>query len=129
LKAQFIKNTNNSYNTWKKLFLYDAKAQKVRELPFTLPENFEKMKGGEVQTIIATKGMKLDPTLESPDGYQLSYKGYSNSGGLFGQLLWGGTYDNQACLRKGNVCVKLLGSDNRGYYYPGYNQFIGWVKP
>ncbi|MDX1836534.1 hypothetical protein DIZ81_01060 [Legionella taurinensis] len=129
LTAQYTKSPNVNAYGWKKLYLYEAKTQKVRELPFAFPSDSGTMQGMVEQPVEATKGMKLDTTLESPDGYQLSYRGHSNSGGLFGQLLWGGSYNNQACLRKGSQCIKLMGNDNRGYYYPGYVQFIGWVIP
>lgn len=128
LTAQFTKNPHANAYTWIKLYLYDAKTQKVRQLPFAFPSDAATLQGMVEQPVQATKGMKLDTTLESPDGYQLSYRGYSNSSGLFGQLLWGGSYNNEACLRKGSQCIKLMGSDNRGYYYPGYVQFIGWVQ-
>ncbi len=131
LKAQYTKGTGTgtTINGWKKLYLFDAKTQNVKELALPMPANAQTMTNLQEDAVAATKGMQLDTNLESPDGYSLSYVNYTRSNGLFGDLLWGGSGNNQACLKKGNNCVKLLTNDNRTYFYPGYVQFIGWVKP
>lgn len=128
LKVQYMRNTSNSYTNWKKLYIYDAKTLKVKQLEFPLPKNIEKIQQMTEQTVDSTKNLKLDTTLESPDGYLLSYQDDSNGGGLLGSLLWG-NYGNEACLKKGSTCIKLVGNGRRAYFYPGYIQFIGWVKP
>ncbi|MBL7480787.1 hypothetical protein [Legionella bononiensis] len=128
LKVQYIKNRNNVYNGWKKLYLYEAKSQKVRQLSLALPKDIDTIQDMKEETVDATKHLKLDTSLESPDGYLLSSQGNTNNSGLLGSLLWGGSYSNEACLKKGSTCIKLQGSDSQMYFYPGYLQFIGWVK-
>ena len=129
LKAQYTKNHNSaSYYGWKKLYLFDAKTQKVRELSSGLPADSDSIVTMREETIDATKNLKLDTNLEAPDGYQLSYDGYSRSG-FMNDLFWNGGYNNETRLRKGASSVKLMGSDSRTYFYYGYVQFIGWVIP
>ena len=84
LKAQYVRTAlgQNSYpyNTWKKLYIYDAKSQKVRQLTFGFPADIDGIAGTKLETVDATKDMRLDTTLQSPDGYELSYDGCSHSG-------------------------------------------------
>jgi hypothetical protein len=40
----------------------------------------EQIEGTREETVEATKNLKLDTTLQSPDGYELAYDGYSHSG-------------------------------------------------
>lgn len=128
LKAQYVKNPAPGYYGWKKLYIYEAKTQKVRELTLGLPVDIEKIEGMREETVDSTKDLKLDTTLEAPDGYQLSHDGYSRSG-IFNDVFWGGGYNSEVRLRnKNGSSVKLLGSDNRTYFYYGNVQFIGWVK-
>lgn len=130
LKAQYIKLPQpGSYNTWRKLYVYESKTQKVRELPFGLPADVDQITGTREDTVDATKDMKLDTTLESPDGYTLSYDGYSHSGLMNGLFWGGGGYSNESRLRKGSSSVKIASADGRTSFYYGQIQFIGWVKP
>ena len=134
LKAQYTKtpvNPNNGgastyYNTWKKLYVYDAAAQKVKELPFPYPADMDKMTGTTEEVVEATKGYKLDTHLESPDGFTLSYDGYSRSG-FMGELFIGGHYSSEIRLRKGNSSFPLTPTDSRSPFYYGSAEFIGWA--
>lgn len=128
LVAQYTRNSKDgyNYNGWKKLYIYDAKSRKTRELPFPYPSDIDKIAGMKEEPVEAAKGMKIDTTLESPDGYTLSYDGYSRSG-LVGDLFVGGHYSNEPRLRKGNGSVKLVPEDNRAPFYYGSVEFIGWV--
>lgn len=130
LKAQYIKSSATppgyAYNNWKKLYIYEAKTQKVRELAFGFPADMDKMTGTTEETLEATQGLKLDTTLQSPDGYELSYDGYSHSG-LLNEVFWGGGYSREPRLRKGNASIKLTTGDNRTYFYYSNVEFIGWV--
>lgn len=132
LTAQYTKivqnSPNNYYTGWKKLYLFDASTQKVRELTFGFPSEPEKIEGMREEVVEATKDLKLDTTTESPDGYSLSHEGYSRSG-LFNDIFWGGGYSSEARLRKGASSVKLVGPNDRSYFYYGNVEFIGWVVP
>jgi len=128
LRAQYTRNPreNYNYNSWKKLYMYEASTRKVRELPFPYPANMEKISGTTEEIVAATSKLKLDTTLESPDGYALSYDGYSRSG-LIGELFVGGSYNSEPRLRKGSSSVKLISGNDRAPFYYGNIEFIGWV--
>lgn len=129
LKAQYVKlNPPGNYNGWRKLYLYEAKTQKVRELPFGFPADMDKITGTREDVVEETKDLKLDPTLQAPDGYELSYDGYSHSG-LVNEIFWGGSYSREPRLRKGGSSVRLSANDDRTSFLYGNIQFLGWVKP
>ena len=127
LKAQYTKlppQPGYVNNAWKKLYLYDAAAQKVRELSFGFPPNMEAIEGTTVEVVDATRSMRLNTTLQSPDGYELSRNNDSRSG-LLNEIFWGGSYGNEYRLRKGNASVRLpLATANVPY---GSVEFVGWV--
>lgn len=131
LVAQYtkVKTENNYSNNWRKLYLYDAKTQRVRELEFGLPKNVDEISGTREEPVEATKGMKLSTVLKSPDGYELS-DSYYRSGGLFNGLFfgWSGSSSNTT-ITNGSRSVKLSPDDGRTYFYSGQAQFIGWVTP
>ncbi|HTI42090.1 MAG TPA: hypothetical protein VL693_09705 [Vicinamibacterales bacterium] len=128
LKAQYTRlppqPTGYVNNVWKKLYLYDAAAQKVQELSFGFPANMDAIQGTVVETVDATRTMRLNTTLQSPDGYELSHDNGSRSG-LINEIFWGGSYANEYRLRKGNSSVRLpLASGNIAY---ANVEFVGWV--
>lgn len=125
LKAQFTRNPANSYYGWRKLYLFDAETKKVRDLSFGLPADVDAIKTTREDLVEATKDMKLDTNLQAPDGYELSYDGYSRSG-LFNDIFWNGG-SRETRLRNGNSSIKLMGSDTNMNFYYGNVQFIGWV--
>jgi hypothetical protein len=131
LKAQYVRTAmgpnNYSYNSWKKLYIYDAKSQKVRQLTFGFPVDMENITGTREETVDATKDMKLETTLQSPDGYELSYDGYSHSG-LLNEMFWGGGYSHEPRLKKGGSSVRLATSDGSSPFYYGNIEFIGWAR-
>jgi hypothetical protein len=128
LKVQYVKmNAPSGYGDWRKLYIYEAKTQKVRELPFGFPPDMDKITGTREDVVEATKDMKLDTALQSSDGYELSYDGYSHSG-LVNEIFWSGRYSNEPRLRKGGSSVRLTSPDNQTSFYYGGIQFIGWVK-
>jgi hypothetical protein len=110
LKAQYVRTAvapnNYSYNSWKRLYLYEANRQKVRQLTFGFPADMDGITGTKEQIVEATKDMRLDTTLQSPDGYELSYDGYTRSGLL---------------------SVRLTTGDGNTYFSYGDVQFVGWV--
>ena len=125
LKAQFTRNASNNYYGLSKLYIYDAETKKVRDLSFGLPADADAIKTTREDVVEATKNMKLDTNLQAPDGYELSYDGYSRSG-LFNDIFWSGG-SRETRLRNGHSSVKLMGSDGNMNFYYGSVQFIGWV--
>ena len=128
LKAQYIKlppqPTGYVNNAWKKLYLYDAATQKVQQLSFGFPPNMDAIEGTVVEVVEATRTMRLNTTLQSPDGYELSRDNGSRSG-LINEIFWGGSYSNEYRLRKGSSSIRLpLASGNVPY---GTVDFVGWV--
>ena len=130
LKAQYTKlppqPTGYANNAWKKLYVYDAATQKVQELSFGFPSNMDAIEGTVVETVEATRTMRLNTTLQSPDGYELSRDNGSRSG-LINEIFWGGGYSNDYRLRKGSSSLRLpLAAANIPY---GNVEFVGWVTP
>ena len=130
LKAQYIKLPPQPpgyvNNAWKKLYLYDAATQKVEQLSFGFPSNMDTIEGTVVETVEATRTMRLNTTLQSPDGYELSRDNGSRSG-LINEIFWGGGYSNDYRLRKGSSSLRLpLAAANVPY---GNVEFVGWVTP
>lgn len=130
LKAQYVRTAVTPgaypYNSWKKLFIYDSKLGKVRQLTFGFPADMEQIEGTKEETVEATKDLKLDTTLQSPDGYELSYDGYSHSG-LLNDVFWGGGgYSNEPRLKKGSSSVRLSGDGRNSFLY-GSVEFVGWA--
>jgi hypothetical protein len=128
LKAQYIRSPKETYHyhQWKKLYIYEASTQKVRELPLPFPSDMEKIAEMREEVVESTQNLKLNTTLVSPDGYSLSYDGYSRSG-LVGEIFMGGSYNSEPRLRKGSSSVRLVPGDNRTSFYYGSIEFIGWV--
>lgn len=128
LYAQYIKNIQNHYYNWKKLYLYNAKTQTVKQLSFGFPAKYTNFEGMKEEVVAATKNMKFDTTLQSPDGYQLAQRCHRRSTGIFGELFIGNRY-NYPCLKKEGTSINLMGNEAKNYYYAGHFQFIGWVIP
>lgn len=131
LVAQYskLKDSNNYGYYWRKLYLFDAKTQRVRELEFGLPQNIDQITGISEEAVAATKGMKLSTELKSPDGYELS-DSYYRHGGLFNEIFFGwGRNSSGTTITNGSRNVKLSPDDGRTYFYNGQAQFIGWVNP
>ncbi len=104
--------------------VYEAKSQKVRQLTFGFPADMDKIEGSRNEIVEATKTMKLDTTLQSPDGYELAYDGYSHSG-LLNEVFWGGGYSHEPRLRKGASSVRLTTGDGQTYF--NNVEFVGWA--
>ncbi|PWY54228.1 hypothetical protein DGG96_18315 [Legionella qingyii] len=129
LVAQYSKVQNNSYWGMKKLYLFDAKTQKVRELPLDIP-SFSNNSNFKEEMVESAKQFKLDTELESPDGYVLYTDNNNFNTGLLAELFRGSIYGNNGiCLKKSATCVKLSNLGTGRYVTPNNVQFIGWVKP
>jgi len=119
-------NGNYPFTYWKKLYFYDARTQTVSPLDLPVPEDADKIESGRTEQVEATRGMHIDPSPESPDGYRFSAGGY-RSDGFPGGIFWGGGHYRRLRLVKGNasVVLKLDGPDF--YYSAGNTDFVGWV--
>jgi hypothetical protein len=126
LKAQYTKLTpGQPYgNGWRKLYLYEAGSRKVRQLEFGLPTDVDTISGTREDTVSATASLRLDTTVQSPDGYALSY-GDGGGGGLLGDVFFRPRYSNEPRLRKGAASVPL-GTTTQPFAY-GSVEFVGWV--
>lgn len=130
LKAQFVADDSpgSSGHLWRNLYVYEAGTGKVRQLPFGYPHDMESITGMREALVESTQDLMLDTTPVAPDGYQLSYDGYSRSG-LFNSLFWGGGYSNEPRLRKGGSSVRLAADYSNTAFQYGDVQFLGWVTP
>jgi hypothetical protein len=131
LKAQYtrVAPQQYTYNTWLKLYRYDAKTQLVSELPFGYPEDMDKIETMREDTVEATKNLKLSTTLTSPDGYDMSYE-TNRHHGLVNEILWNfGNNSSEMRLRKGASSVRLTTGNNQYPFYYGSATFVGWVVP
>ena len=130
LKAQYVRTPvapgGYPYNAWKKLYIYDAKSRKVRQLTFGFPPDMDKIAGTTEEIVEATRDLRLNTTLQSPDGYEISYDGYSHSG-LLNEVFWGGSYSHEPQLKKGSSSVRLTTGDGNTSFYYGSIEFIGWA--
>jgi hypothetical protein len=110
---------------WKKLFRYQAASGTVRELSFGFPTDMESITGTREEAVDAAKGLRLDTTLQSPDGYELAF-GDRRGGGLLLEI-FGGSREYEPRLRKGGRSVAIRPRDGQPAF--GYNgiEFVGWV--
>jgi hypothetical protein len=126
LVAQYAKppGQQSAVSGWKKLFVYEASSRRVRQLTFGLPPDMAAIEGMREEPVASAAGLKLDTTLQSPDGYELSF-GNRRSGGLMLEI-FGGSRSYEPRLRKGGHSVPITagGGDPFGY---GGAEFIGWV--
>ena len=111
--------------SWKKLFRYQAASGTVRELSFGFPADMESITGTREEVVEGAKGLRLDTTLQSPDGYELAFDD-RRGGGLLLEI-FGGSRDYGPRLRKGGQSVPIRPRDGQPAF--GYNgiEFVGWV--
>lgn len=128
LRAQYTRVAPpNAYpGGWKKLYLFEASTRRVRELPFGFPADVDTIETMREEVVEPTAQLKLDTTLQSPDGYELGYGRYSG-GGLLTDVFWRPSYSNEPRLRKGGSSVPLTRGDGRPQFYYGNVEFVGWV--
>jgi hypothetical protein len=109
---------------WKKLFVYDASSGRVRQLAFGFPPDMATLEGTREEPVASAAGLKLDTTVQSPDGYELSF-GDRRGGGLLLEL-FGGSRGYEPRLRKGGRSVALTDGGRAAFGY-GDVEFIAWV--
>lgn len=122
VKAKKSDDKNRNYNA-RKLMAYDGKTETVREITFDAAGIGEAASNGAV-VLEQTKGMHIDTSSTSPDGYALEGPNYGGSG-LVGGLFGGGYRNAGYRLKKGNVAYKV--PDAQQNYYYNQLQFVGWV--
>lgn len=127
LHAQFTQLPSRRGNEWKKLYLYDAATQKVRQLEFGLPAGAESIDVTREDVVESTRNYTLDTTLQAADGYELTYGGRVD-GGFFNEFLWRSRDAYGPRLtRKGGASIRLTVADGQLAYGPGGVEFLGWV--
>ncbi|HEY2773869.1 MAG TPA: hypothetical protein VGK20_07440 [Candidatus Binatia bacterium] len=132
LVAQYAKLTTQrsafTYGAWKKLYIYEASLHKVRELALGIPADAETIDGTREEVVEATRDLRLDTTIQSPDGYEISSSDTSH-GGLITSLFWDSYNRSRVRLRSGSSSVPLELGDGHSASYPGNVEFVGWVVP
>lgn len=128
LKAQYTKVPDPKYpnSQWIKLYRFDAKTQTVRQLEFGDPYDMDKIDPSREDTVEATKGLKLDTTLKSPDGFELTAENYRRYG-LVNEIFGSWRNDYNMKLRNGLTAVPLKTGNASETFYTGTTNFVGWV--
>jgi hypothetical protein len=89
------------------MYVHDVKNNQSKEISF---EEAQKL--------------RLDPSIKSPDGYEVSRGGYNGGGFLFS----GGGSDYTHWYIKGyNRSKQLELKQNSGAYYDNF-KFLGWIR-
>lgn len=128
LKAQYTKVPDPKYpnSQWIKLYQFEAKTQTVRQLEFGDPYDMDKIDPSREDTVEATKGLKLDTTLKSPDGFELTAENYRRYG-LVNEIFGSWRNDYNMKLRNGLTAVPLKTGNPNETFYTGTTNFVGWV--
>jgi hypothetical protein len=127
LVAQYTRppGQQGSFGVWKKLFVYEASSRRVRQLALGFPIDMATLEGTREETVASAAQFKLDTTLQSPDGYELTY-GDRRGGGLLLEI-FGGSRRYEPRLRKGSHAIPLApGAGQPAFDYGGV-EFVGWV--
>jgi len=127
LVAQYSRppGQQGSYGAWKKLYVYEASPRRVRQLTLGFPTDMATLEGTREEAVASAAQFKLDTTLQSPDGYELSY-GDRRGGGLLLEI-FGGSRGYEPRLRKGTRSVPLTGGTGQPSFDYGGVEFVGWV--
>jgi hypothetical protein len=109
--------------TWRKLFRYEAATGTVRELSLPFPPDMELIEGTREAPVEATKGLRIDTSRRSPDGYELVF-GDRRGGGLLLEI-FGASRDYGARLRKDGRSVPITAAPGQAFYSGA--DFVGWI--
>jgi hypothetical protein len=125
LVAQYTKPPGQTGSgVWKKIYVFEATSRRVRQLAFGFPTDMDAIDGTREEAVASAAGLRLDTTLQSPDGYELTF-GDRRGGGLLLELFGGGRrYEPR--LRKGSKSVLLAPGVGDAFDY-GNVEFVGWV--
>jgi hypothetical protein len=126
LVAQYTKPPGQPGNVgaWKKVFLFEASSRRVRQLAFGFPADMAAIDGTREEAVASAAGLRLDSTLQAPDGYELAI-GDRRGGGLLIEL-FGGSRGYEPRLKKGSRSVPLPQLAGESFAYGGI-EFVGWV--
>ncbi|HZI80843.1 MAG TPA: hypothetical protein VFD69_15080 [Vicinamibacterales bacterium] len=125
LVAQYNKIPGQTGNAlWKKLFVFEASTGRVRQLPLGFPPDMAAIESMREEPVASAAGLQLDSTVQSPDGYELSF-GDRRGGGLLLEI-FGGSRRYEARLRKGGRSVPIPALAGESFDY-GTAEFVGWV--
>jgi hypothetical protein len=83
------------------------------------------IQGTREDVVESAAALRLDTTLQSPDGYEISY-GDGSRGGLLGEIFGARNY-NEPRLRKGAASVPLHAAGSQVALGYGSLEFVGWV--
>jgi hypothetical protein len=117
-----------------RIWRYNPKTGAVKEIGYVLPAGLP-LAGGKRPTteeltqttpidIPDLKGLKVDSSSISPDGYEFS-AGSRYSRNVFGGLFYPSSYRREAVLTKNGRSIRL--PNPASTYYAGNTRFIGWV--
>lgn len=130
LVGKALKHESNTSNYSRRgvdrIFYYDAETRNIREIPI-MPDAVELRETDRWYTfnISETEGLKIDPSLRAPDGYEFGYYTRSSVGPLPG-LIFGSRYRDGLTLSKEGAHFRV--STGKDYYIQHYNtKFLGWV--
>lgn len=108
----------------RKLLVYNAQADSVREIPFD-PAPIEKLDEQAEMVLPETQGMTIDTSSRAPDGYSFEGPTYGG-GGLMSELFFGGYRNAGYRVVKDKAAYKIPNAFG-DTYHAGNLQFIGWV--
>src|SRR5688572_701657 len=111
---------------WKKLYVFEASSRTVRQLSFGFPADMDAIEGTREDVVEATAKLRLDTTLQAPDGYELAYGSYAR-GGLLSDVFFGSRGYTEPRLRKGSSSVPLQATAGQPAFAYGAIEFVGWV--
>jgi hypothetical protein len=126
LVAQYTKPAGQAGNVgvWKKLFVYEASSRRVRQLAFGFPADMATIDATREEPVASAAALRLDSTLQAPDGYELAF-GDRRGGGLLLEI-FGGSRGYEPRLRNGSRSVPLPSVAGESFAYGGV-EFVGWV--
>ncbi len=134
-KASVTAIGENGYYNMPRLYVFTPATGRLREIHITLPPELAAARPccnntgkdtGKITPIRVPEleALTLDNSSVAPDGYEFSgYEGYSR--GIMSGLFFGGSYHNDAVLKKGHYKMHLPQTEGQYYGAPPY--FIGWV--
>lgn len=111
-----------------RLYIYEATSGKMRQLDFSPPDTTDESVFGRKIPVESARGLKIDTSLTSPDGFEFTYdRSYRGGGGMINELFIGGGRNNYGPQLKRGKSYFPLPTDATGGYYYGQLRFIGWV--
>lgn len=126
-KLQMLKSTtnNNNYNPGPhRLMRYFVRTGEIKDITPPIPDHLEEIKDDAPIDSPSLNRLTLDGSFTSPDGYIFDRYGYSNHGGIFGEIFFSGSRDYGPRIRKGSSVIKIHPASEEYY---GLENFIAWI--